>query len=186
MAEVTACANPSRGKYVSGCRCDACRAANRAYERSTRLYGFESSFVDAEPVREHIGRLLAKGYTKREICRVAGVSRTTMANITQKHHRTGKPVEKVNAEAASRIMAVDGRRRLRAAQLVPAMYIRRRLEELTGAGVSVASISRATGINRQQLDRVLHRKTVRVTAKTMHAWVMAEPGLRRMQKEAGA
>lgn len=179
MAEVTACANPSRGKYVSGCRCEACRAANRAYERRTRLYGFESSFVDAEPVREHIGRLLAKGYTKREICRIAGVSRTTMAAITVKHHRTGKPVEKVNAEAARRILALDGRRNLKAATLVDARYIRRKLEDLTASGVSVASISRTTGINRQTLDRVLHREQLRITGKTLHAWVLHEPALKR-------
>ena len=177
------CEKPSRGRYVMGCRCDACRAANRAYERTTRLHGFESSFVDAEPVRRHVAELLARGYTKREICRVAGVSRTTMANITQKHHRTGKPVERVNAEAARRIMAVDGMRRLKASQLVPANHIRRRLEELTDAGVSVAAISRKTGIGRQTLDAVLHRRTDRVTARTLHAWAMAEPAVTRMGGE---
>ena len=180
------CGNASRGRYVQGCRCDACRAANRAYERSTRLYGFESSFVDAEPVRRHIESLKAKGYTEKELCRVSGVCRSTMRAITTAHHRTGKPVEKVNAEAARKIMAVDGKRRLKAAQLVDARYIRQGLDRAIGAGMSVAAVSRATGINRQTLDRVRHLKCLRVTAKTLHAWVMAEPALLRRIKEAAA
>lgn len=179
------CGKASRGRYVQGCRCDACRAANRAYERKTRLFGFESGFVDAEPVRAHIERLLAHGYTKREICRISGVNRTTMRAITVKHNRTGKPVEKVNAEAARKIMAIDGRRRLRAAQLVDVRYIRQGLERCLQEGMSVAAVSRVTGIDRQTLDRIRHRRAARCTAKTLHAWVMAEPALRK-RKEAGA
>ena len=176
---MTDCGRASRGRYVQGCRCDACRAANRAYERKTRLYGFESTFVDAEPVRLHVERLLGAGYTRREICRVSGVCRSTLRAITTAHHRTGEPVRKVNAGAAARIMAVDGQRRLRGAQLVSAKRIRDVLRELTDAGMSVAAVSRRTGIDRQTLDAVRSYKQVSVEARTLHAWVVAEPGLRR-------
>lgn len=98
MVEV--CANPSRSHYVQGCRCAGCTKANREYSKKTRLYGFESSFVDAAPVRAHIAKLLAMGYSYNEIGRLSGVCDSTMRAIMTKHHRSGKPVGKVNREAA--------------------------------------------------------------------------------------
>ena len=180
------CGKPSRGRYVQGCRCDACRAANRAYERSTRLYGFQSSFVDAKPVRAHIAKLLASGYTKREICRASGVSRTTLRAIMEYHHRTGKPVSKVNASAAKKILAINGRRSLKGKQLVDARYVRIGIEKCTSAGMSVASISRITGIDRQILDSIIHRKRNRITASTLYAWIISEPALAKKMKQVQA
>lgn len=173
------CGRASRGRYIGGCRCDACRKANRDYERKTRLYGFESGFVDAEPVRERIGRLVGMGWTKREICRAADVPRSTMYALTRKHNRTGKPVAKVNAEVADRIMKLD-KRRLKAGQLVSARRMRNVLLECSAAGISPADVSRATGIGYQTVYAVAKGTQSRIRVETLYAWVVKEPRVMEM------
>lgn len=72
------CGRASNGRYVAGCRCDACKAARSAYERSrarARGYGRPTGFVDAEPVRAKVRQLQAQGYTYAEMERRIGCDR---------------------------------------------------------------------------------------------------------------
>lgn len=78
------CGRASNGRYVAGCRCDACKAARSAYERSrarTRGYGRPTEFVDAEPVRAKVRQLQAQGYTYAEMERLAGVPHSILTLI---------------------------------------------------------------------------------------------------------
>lgn len=112
----SACERPSRGRYIQGCRCDACRAANNAYEKqrvkdvAKEKWGAKVPyFTDAEPVRDHLNRLLENGYTKRGIVRDYGIPRATIHNIMTAHGRTGRPVERVKTVTALQILEIGTR-----------------------------------------------------------------------------
>lgn len=110
------CGKPSRGRYVQGCRCVACTRANNAYwhkrekDKAKERFGAKEEYwADAEPVRAHLRKLLSGGYTKRGICREYGISRSTMHALFSQHHRTGKPIERIKAETARRILEIGSR-----------------------------------------------------------------------------
>ena len=180
---MTDCGHASHGRYVGGCRCDACRAANAAYERGRvrrRAYG-RLDRVDAEPVREHVRYLMRRGYSQKEICRVARIPRTSLRALMSAHHRTGRPVERMSRENAARILAIDGdRRSLGRHQLVQTRMVTD-LPRLKAAGVSVAAMSRASGIDRQTLDRIMNKGQRTVRAETHARWMLALP---EIEKEA--
>ena len=75
------CGRASNGRYVAGCRCDACKAARSAYERGrarTRGYGRPTEFVDAEPVRAKVRQLQAQGYTFCTVSELAALRGTAL------------------------------------------------------------------------------------------------------------
>ena len=158
----------TRSRYNAGCRCDECRRANREYEAGRmrrKLYGHETT-VDAEPVRAHVERLHAAGIGYREIAELAGVSKSWLYELRVAHHRTGEPVKRCKASNARRVMAVRGRS-LKAGTLVPAEPARVIVRRLVQAGLTVAAISRETGIPRLTLDGIYHGKRERVKARTL-------------------
>ena len=180
------CGKSSHGRFVSGCRCRACRAANNAYERQrvrNKAYGRPTYLVDAGPVRDRILKLRSMGYTNKEIERLSGVGHTTIHGITVAHWRTGKPVKRCKRETKDAIFSIKGRRSLTQGQTVDAETMRNDLTRWTDAGLSVAHISRKTGIDWQVLDAVLHGRRKGVFARTLHAYLTAKPALDR---EAGS
>lgn len=162
------CGKASNGRYVSQkCRCDKCRAAHRAayHARRQRNKTGQTYFVDAGPVREKLDRLYAAGYGVKELNRM-GVPDSTQRALMYAHQRTGRPIKHVKREIALRIDEIAGRD-LAPAQVIPgdaAVYLVRRWAD---SGVSVAVISRETGINRQTLDALRHGRRTRVKAKTL-------------------
>ena len=180
------CGRASHGRFVQGCRCRACRDANNAYERQRvrdKAYGRPSYLVDAEPVRQRIRKLQSMGYTYDEIERLSGVGHTTIHGIMVGHWRTGKPVKRCKRATKDAIFSIKGRRSLTQGQTVDAEAMRNDLIRWTDAGLSVAHISRKTGIDRQILDAVLHGRRNGVFARTLHAYLTAKPALDR---EAGS
>lgn len=179
------CGRASHGRFVQGCRCDACREANRAYEedrRRRRLYGEPARFVDAEPVRRRIRLLLDRGYTVKEIERVSGVGHSTIHGIMVRHWRTGRPVERCRRETKDAICAIRCERRLTQGQRVDAEWMAGWLREYREAGLSVALMTRTCGIDRQVLDALLRGRRSKVRARTLHAFVTGKPALDRLAK----
>ena len=181
------CGRASNGRYVQGCRCDACRHAHATAGKARELRAIEGRpyFVDAAPVRERLISLYAMGYTQREIERY-GVSRSVQGGLMRGHHRTGKPVRRVRRETAEKLAAVRGRR-LTPGERVPAGAARLMVRGWADAGVPVARIERVTGVDRQTLDRLRHGDGDKVQARTLLALLdhkdelddMARPGPRR-------
>lgn len=179
------CGRASHGRYVSGCRCRACKDANAAYERERTMRrvreecGEPSMWVDAAPVRAMLLRLYAQGYTAKEIERLCGVGHTQQYQIVHCHWRTGRPVKRVLRKTKDALASIRGRRRLTAGQKVDASWMAGWLREYREAGMSVAEMSRVSGIDRQVLDALLHGKRGRVRARTLHAFASAKPELDR-------
>ena len=175
------CGRASRARYVSGCRCRACKAAANAYEKDRvrrKAYG-RLDRVDAEPVREHVRYLMRLGYSRKEIARVSGVSITCMASLMVAHHRTGRPVKTMKRANAEAIMALDGsRRRLGMRQVVktrmPADIRRLKLQ-----GMSIAEMARMSGVSKQVLYALYEGRRDHVLAATHAQWMRALPELER-------
>lgn len=178
-----------RSRYVAGCRCDDCRRANREYYRKRTMQkvaeecGAPATMVDAEPVRLKLLALYEQGYTQREVCRLTGLSRSTLRSIVVAHHRSGRPVAMVRRETKDAICAIKGRRCLSAAQRVDAEWMARQVKRYLERGLSVAQLSRAVGIDRQTLDRIAHGGPCKVEARTLHAFVSAKPACDRLLRE---
>lgn len=142
--------------------------------------GAPTMWVDAEPVRDRLLRLYAMGYTRKEVERLCGVGHTQQYQIVHRHWRTGRPVTRVLRKTKDAVFSIRTQRRLTQGQRVDASWMAGWLREYRDAGVSVAEMSRRTGIDRQVLDRLLHERQARVEAGTLHAFVSAKPALDRM------
>lgn len=113
---IVACDKPSRGRYIQGCRCLACTAANNAYwhkrekDKAKEAWGVkEPYFMDAEPVRLHLLNLISQGYTKRGIATDYDINRAVIHNLLVSHHRTGKPIKRIKTETGKRILEIGTR-----------------------------------------------------------------------------
>lgn len=163
------CGRASNGRYVKGCRCDACRHAHVMAWKARELRNLtgETYFVDAEPVRERLLELYAMGYSRREIERF-GVSGSTQYALAHAHNRSGRPLTRVRRTTAERLAEVRGRR-LSKGQRVPADAARLMVSTWADTGVPIARISRVTGLDRQVLDGLRHGRSRQVKAETLLA-----------------
>ena len=96
----------TRAKYVSGCRCTQCRAANSRYqtEREARVReGRVNPLVDAAPAREHLRKLSKRGIGYKTVAEYSGVGKSTLL-LVMTGGRT--KVRKANLDA---VLAVDAK-----------------------------------------------------------------------------
>lgn len=138
--------------------------------------------VDAEPVRKKLTQLRRHGCSEREICRITGLSRSCLSNIVRAHPRTGRPVKRVRRETRDAIFAIESKRMPSAGQNVGAGWMAEWIREYKALGLSIACISRISGIDRQVLDGLLHGSRHAVKGKTFHQFLMSKPAL---DKRAG-
>lgn len=92
-----------RLRYVGGCRCDACRAANTAYERErakARAAGDWNGLVPADRARAHMRKLSRQGVGRRAIAAASDVGDTVLSAI-----RNGKK-RQIRARTERAILAV--------------------------------------------------------------------------------
>lgn len=111
-------------------RCDMTRRAT---------FGYQCSYVDADPVRAHITVLRAAGMGLRHIARVAGLNRKLVQNIVYgRAERGSPPCKRVSAATSAAILAVPIPQRDRDAvadgDLVDAVGTVRRLQALVAWG----------------------------------------------------
>lgn len=83
---IETCERPSRGRYVSGCRCPGCKEANRAYQtrwsRRARKKGqLATPYVGAtetRQARERVRCLMGSGIPLKAISAATGVTRSAL------------------------------------------------------------------------------------------------------------
>lgn len=92
----------TRARYIAGCHCASCRAANTAYGRSYKQARARNGcrLVSTEPVRIHILALHADGVEYVAIARAAGCHIAVLTAIVSCGQQRMFP------EVAARIMAV--------------------------------------------------------------------------------
>lgn len=148
-----------RLRYMAGCRCTPCRAANSAYETErakARRRGEWNGLVPAEKARLHLLRLTEAGIGRDTVADITGLCVTTISEI-----RTGrqKNLRALNEKA---ILAISPDDVVNDAQLIPARETWTRIRWLIREGFSKAEIARRLGYKTPNLQLNKHR----IMAKT--------------------
>lgn len=159
-----------RLRYVGGCRCELCRAANTRYEngrRAARKAGDWNGVVPADRARAHIRKLKKHGLGRRAIAEAAGVREQMVWEI-----RKGRKL-RLRARAERRILAVT-KEMISDRALVPAKRLWDRINQLLEEGYTKTFIkdqlgykssglqfnrSRVTARNRENVERLYLRLT---------------------------
>jgi hypothetical protein len=97
----------TRLRYLAGCKCVPCRAANSNYEVEraiARQNGDWNGYVRAEKTRAHLQSLSAQGVGYKSVAKAAGVSKTVLAQVlfagkSKIRARTERKVLKVTQSA---------------------------------------------------------------------------------------
>lgn len=144
----------SRSSYVGGCRCDDCRAANRAYQNRRARYGWSErvadDWTDAEPVRAHIKALGEQGMGYKRVAQLAGVSVSTLHAIIWGKH--GYPAKRILRRNADAILAVRFNP-AESAVIDPTGTVRR-IRALQAMGWPLREIGERCGIATQNLGTI--------------------------------
>lgn len=120
-----------------------------------------TSCVDAEPVRQHIRRLHAAGFTDRRIAALSGVATETVIGFTRPINRASnrRGVKRTCHPAiASRILAVQVEDSTPG--LVDAIGARRRLQALIARGWPIEHVARHAGIGGTHLRLLVQRPRI--------------------------
>ena len=133
----------TRGCYVQGCHCDACREANKLYNRKNtreKIWKGGNPLVSTEASRAHLLMLAAEGVGTRLVADLAKVSRTVLAGI-----RDGSRPN-VRKRVEERILAVTPDVRfLTDALLVDGKPTMKLLKQMLRWGMPKAEIARRLG-----------------------------------------
>ena len=180
-------AHGTRTMYrVDGCTCTPCADAESAHgarRRRLQAYGrWESSLVDAGPVRAHMAGLRASGMGYRRIAALSGKTYAQLQRID--HAWAGHPPYKRLARAtAAAILAVQPD--LAPGALVDGTGTRRRLQALVARGWSYQELSIQMGrgaVYRRHArrlatapGRITHRTRLEVVALYERLWDQAPP-----------
>lgn len=147
----------TRNRYMGGCKCVPCRAANSRYESSrlvARANGEWNGYVDAAPTRKHLRMLTRHGIGRDTVWDISGVSCTVQTKI-----RNGKR-KQVRASTERRILAVtkDATNEMK---LVPAAPTWQRINDLLREGFTKGSLALRLGYKRPAIQ--INRRMVRAS-----------------------
>lgn len=156
-----------RCRYIAGCRCVLCRAANSRYQ--TGRSSGDSGFVPALHARKHLQSLRRAGIGKRLISEISGVSVAIIREI-----RSGTK-KRIRRSTEAELLRVD-RDAKSGNTLVPAGPTWKRIRELLDEGFTEEELCRRLGYvgSRIQFDRVQitarsERKVERLFREVMEA-----------------
>ncbi|MFD9263709.1 hypothetical protein [Streptomyces sp. NPDC059538] len=143
----------SRRKH-HGCKCRDCCEALRAYNRSryaAQVAGTWQPFVDAEPVRRHLIKLIQVGITPNRVTELTGLPRRTIDGFLKRQGM--KPRKRsTTADIASKILAIEVRPDL--AAKVPATGTQRRIQALVAIGWPMEILGPHIGLKPKYVSQV--------------------------------
>jgi AraC-like DNA-binding protein len=145
-----------------GCRLPACHQRYLDYQRESYRRRKEGrvNLIDAGPVRLHIHDLYEADFTDHRIAKLAGTSPATVHAIAVGRKGRGRQ-HRINPGLAERILAItpDTARPGR----VSAVGAHRRIRALVAAGWPMHRIAAEAGLNEQNLHRLFHQKTIKIS-----------------------
>lgn len=149
MAELgSAKPHGTRLKYMSGCKCLDCKAANSQYERErkkARKEGKWNGIISAKKARSHIKRLSKKGIGYKTIADVAGLAASTLFKI-----KSGERLY-LRAENERRILSVD-ETCLADSAVISAKESWKKLEWIFAQGLTEQEIAKRLGYKTERLQ----------------------------------
>ena len=144
-----------RLKYMSGCRCVPCRAANSNYETmraAARRRGEWNGIVDATRARHHLKMLSRRGIGRDSVSDLTGIAVSSIDQI-----RTGRQ-KNLRAMNEKAILAIGLDSILNDAQLVDASKTWERIRWMLGQDFTKTEIARRLGYKTHALQ--LNRKKI--------------------------
>lgn len=150
-----------RLRYVGGCRCDDCRAANARYEReriAARRAGDWNGIVPADRARAHLMKLSKAGVGRRAVAAASDVADTVLQDI-----RTGRK-KRIRARTERLILAV-GKAQASDHSLTSARRTHKLIAELLEEGYTEAFIADRLGYRARYLQLGAETVTVRNAAR---------------------
>ncbi|GAA2361023.1 hypothetical protein Cme02nite_38520 [Catellatospora methionotrophica] len=145
------------------CRCYKCSFSLAQYRiRVVRLKrkGCWQPFVDAEPVRQHVRRLMAAGVGRRRVAELAQVDGACITRLL--YGQRGRLTRQVRPGTAERILAIPVAESSKApTRDVDALGVRRRIEALSAIGWSLAQQATEIGWDVRNLWAMMRRTVVR-------------------------
>lgn len=169
----------TRGSYVSGCRCFKCRLASAEYEYG-RINGTNEKKMTGErqtdKARKRLELLLENGWSQRELCRYTGIPRRSLytlssGNQTHRRETKGGKIMKTRSMSIANYKALmncplkPDFTAKKARTLVDSEPVLNFLEWCRENGVSMAEVSRQSGVSYQSISTFWCRKPERMTAR---------------------
>lgn len=157
-----------RSRYVLGCRCDACRAANIAYQTAwmqrRRDAGIGNPKVPAKRAQAHIRKLGRQGVGMDAIAEATDIGRNTIWRIAKgvakvTTTRTERLILGVTAKQAKDAARVDaGRTRALIASLIEEGYLCRDLARMLGYKGKRIPLYKTITVRKADRVRQLHHR----------------------------
>ncbi len=138
-----------RLKYLGGCRCVPCRAANSRYETeraAARRRGEWNGLVDASPVRCHLIRLSKREIGRDTVADITGIAASTIDLIRRGQRK------KIRAMNARKILAISPDAVVTDAQRIPAEPTWRLIDWLLKQGFTKGEIASRLGFKSRALQ----------------------------------
>jgi len=138
----------NRVKYMGGCRCLPCRAANSNYEaerQQARKRGEWNGLVDATAARLHICRLSHRGVGRRAIAAATDLPESSIFKI-----KCGKRT-RIRRSTEEKLLAVTSDA-VSDAALVPATPTWAQIDQLLGEGFTKTELARRLGYSTPALQ----------------------------------
>lgn len=139
----------TRIRYVAGCRCLPCRAANSNYEHQRadrRKAGAGNQLVPAGRARAHLSTLSHNHIGRRSVARLSGVSAGVLWSIRAGRRR------RIRKQTERRILQVTVRL-AQANTLVKAGPTWKRIDRLLHEGFSKGELARRLGFSRLRMGK---------------------------------
>ncbi|MYM92359.1 hypothetical protein [Duganella vulcania] len=150
-------AHGDRIRYLAGCRCEQCRAANAAYAKSRKQAqsaGDWNGIVSAERARQHLKDLSSKGVGRRSVSAACDVAEPIIGEILN-----GRKL-RIRARTERTILAVT-QAAASDRSLVPAAAAWAMINELLDVGYTKRQLALALGLKNGALQLSKTRVTVR-------------------------
>ncbi len=150
-----------RLRYLAGCRCADCRAANARYEReriAARRAGDWNGIVPADRARAHLRKLSRAGVGRRAVAAASDVAETVLQDI-----RTGRK-KRIRARTERLILAV-GKAQASDRALTSARRTHQLIAELLEEGYTEAFLAARMGYRNRYLQFGAETVTVRTAAR---------------------
>lgn len=158
---------------LDACRCEPCATAAREYEQNRtrqQAYGRWDNYVDAQPARDHVRRLMAAGMGLKRISVASDVGTGSMWKLLYGRPRpdgTRTPSRRITKSVAARLLAVE--LDLADGALVPNTDTARRLQALVANGWSMSKLGAFLDVQPGNFNPVATGRRTQVTAGTARA-----------------
>ena len=169
---LTSCGNPSRGRYVMGCRCFMCRVANAEYYHRRRAceegaeQGTMVGKAKTAAARRRVERWRGLGYGLREIEFWTGVSRSSLRTLVSGKHPNCNGLPSRMSRANHDAIMAARLPEMAPGALVDSAPTLRIIDELHAGGMAYAEIVRRSGLSRATIYKLERQRPSKVTQRT--------------------